>query len=319
MSGTVYVTGAAGFLGRNICRCFASAAWRVVGIGRGAVDRDLAAWGATHSIAAQIDLDGLDAAYKAGGPPDVIVHAAGTSSVGQSATAPLLEFRNTVGSTAAVVEFMRLHATRAKLIYLSSAAVYGSAGPAHLQVSTPIAPISVYGLHKRLAEEIVLGARDIYGIDTAIVRFFSVYGPGLAKQILWDVVRRLEGGERPLRLAGDGGETRDFLFVDDAVRILLMLATAKDAPLIVNGGTGVAVPIRRLVEQLLDNCASGVPIEFSGETRPGDPRHLVADASYFKEIGFETQTSLDAGLRAYAAWAQDQFRHEAGLLKAAGA
>jgi UDP-glucose 4-epimerase len=319
MSGTVYVTGAAGFLGRHSCRSFASAGWRVIGIGRGALDRALVPWGASHSVAAEVDLTGLASAHQAAGPPDVIVHAAGTSSVAQSAQAPVTELGNTVGSTAAVVEYMRVHAPRARLVYLSSAAVYGSAGPAHLTVATPVAPISIYGLHKHLAEEVVLGAGAIYGIDVTVVRLFSVYGPGLAKQILWDVVRRIEGGERPLTLSGDGGETRDFLYIEDAVRIVHHLATTKDVPLIVNGGTGTAVPIRQLVGQLLESCDRVVPIEFSGTSRPGDPRHLVADPSYFKGIGFEMETALEAGIRAYAEWAQDQFRREPGRLRAAGA
>src|SRR4030095_13057401 len=83
-------------------------------------------------------------------------------------------------------------APAAILIYPSSAAVYGVVKQAPIGESSPIAPVSPYGLHKAMAEELCSTQSKHFGLRCAIVRFFSVYGPGSRKQLLWDLAQKIE-------------------------------------------------------------------------------------------------------------------------------
>src|SRR6202011_562447 len=103
----------------------------------------------------------------------------------------------------------------------SSAAVYGAHGPGPIPETCPLLPVSPYGSHERYAEELCLLAARRYGLGCAIIRFFSLYGAGRRKQILWDIGRKLIDNPPGIQLFGSGEETRDFVYVEDAVELVL--------------------------------------------------------------------------------------------------
>ena len=136
------------------------------------------------------------------------------------------------------------------------------------------------------------------------MRFFSIYGPGLRKQLLWELAGRAAAGPEAITLSGRGDEARDFLFVHDAVRLVAGLAGLERgaAPGVVNGGTGEAVTVRRAAQTLCRALGLQTRIEFSGAVREGDPKSLVADPAVAQALGFTPEVSLDAGLARFAAW-----------------
>jgi UDP-glucose 4-epimerase len=142
------------------------------------------------------------------------------------------------------------------------------------------------------------------GLDAVILRFFSLYGPGLRKQLLWDLARRLAARPAKLELSGTGGELRDFLYVDDAVRLvgLAMDAAVSESPLILNGGRGTPVSVREAAETLALALGSAAAIGFSGEVRAGDPAALVADISGARALGFSPEVGFEPGAKAFAQW-----------------
>jgi UDP-glucose 4-epimerase len=302
-SQTVIVAGGGGFLGSRICDAFLERGWRVVSVGIGAPIglRE----GASHHEGL-VTRELLSAASQAHGAPDLIVHAAGGSSVGQSWESPRSDFDLSVGSTAEILDFVRHAMPRPRLTLISSAAVYGDIGSRSLSEDDPCLPMSPYGAHKRVCEELVLAEGRMSGIGVAVVRFFSLFGNGLRKQILWDVLRRtsLAPGEA-LELWGDGQETRDFLHVQDAAR-LIFLASAAIVPgqsRVYNGASGAPVSIRNLATLLLQQAGLPVDLKFNGMRRAGDPLHLTASVTRARnELGFEPVVSLDEGLSAYVAW-----------------
>lgn len=300
----VYITGALGFLGRHVARSFAYAGWRVVGIGHQSTPVGThAPWGIADLAVGEVSVNLLQDAHQRFGAPSLVVHAAGTSSVWQAAEDPCGELGRTVGSTGAVVDYIRRFAPQARLIYVSSAAIYGNAPVVPIAVDAPLRPSSLYGLHKQMAEELVAGASRIFAIECCAVRYFSLYGPGLAKQLLWDVVRRASSSNEPLLLGGTGSETRDFLHVADAARLLVDLAASAALPAVVNGGTGRATTVREIAERLVAPMSPKLEVRFSGQTRPGDPQHLVADVSGLAALGFEPRIPLGEGVAAYREWA----------------
>jgi len=298
-AGVAFVTGAAGFLGGAVAGALGGAGWRVVGCDL--MPGDAAA--CAHWIAGEVHRDALARAMAEIGAPEVVFHAAGGSSVGASLADPKTDFERTVGSLRETLAFVGEHAPRARLIYPSSAAVYGAASAGPLGEDAPLHPISPYGRHKLQAEAEIAAS----GLDAVILRFFSLYGPGLRKQLLWDLARRLAAKPERLELSGTGEEKRDFLHLDDAVRLVGLAAGLEvpAAPLILNGGAGEAVGVRRAAETLARALGSRAAIGFSGETRAGDPAALVADVSRSRALGFAPLTRFEDGVRAYARWFED--------------
>ena len=298
-SGVAFVTGAAGFLGGAVAAALVRAGWSVAGF-------DLTSgWsgGCAHWITGDVRQDALARAAREIGTPELVFHAAGGSSVGASLADPEGDLARTVGSVRETLAYLRAEAPGARLIYPSSAAVYGAASAGPLVETSPLTPMSPYGQHKLQAEAEIAAA----GVEAVILRFFSLYGPGLRKQLLWDLARRLASRPGRLELSGSGEELRDFLYVDDAVRLVGLAADAPLAagPLILNGGRGEAISVRRVAETLAAALGSEANIGFSGDTRPGDPAALVADISAARTAGFEPKIGFDNGVRRFARWFQD--------------
>src|SRR5262249_35777614 len=153
-----------------------------------------------------------------------VVHAAGSGSVGSSFTAPLRDFERGVATTATLLDILRRVAPKAMVVIPSSAAVYGTQPEGKIAEDAPLAPISPYGAHKLAAELICRQAHFNFGQPVTVLRLFSLYGPGLRKQLLWDLAARLRAQPARILLGGTGTETRDLLFIDDAVELIWRVA-----------------------------------------------------------------------------------------------
>ncbi len=302
---TVWITGARGFIGRHTAFAFAAQGHAVAGLGHGAwTDDEHRRWGVGRWTNGEISHANLDAVAVAAGLPDVVVHLAGGSAVGPSFAQPAEDLHRSVGATAALAEWVRLRAPAAVVVMASSAAVYGAGHAGPIAESAACTPFSPYGFHKRMAELVLESYARNFGLAVAIVRFFSVYGPGLRKQLLWDCCSRLSRRPDRLALGGSGGELRDWLQVGDAAQLLQLAAgAATSACPVVNGGTGRATSIRDVAQALCDHWGVGnLPLQFNGVSRPGDPVSLVADAAAATALGFRQRMDWPDGLREYVDW-----------------
>lgn len=296
------VTGAHGFVGRHVARSLAEGGYRVSGLGHGDWSgEDIAAWGLSEWRSADVDGETL---AEHGGKPDLIVHCAGSGSVPYSLERPREDFRRSVEATLSVLDFVRLHAPAARVVLPSSAAVYGLAPSLPIGVDTPLSPLSPYGVHKKIAEDLARSYAAHFGVAVAIVRLFSVYGPGLRKQLLWDASRKIIAG--PAIFGGTGEETRDWLHVDDAAALLTAVSciASTKAP-VVNGGTGEAVRVDWVVDRLVSRLG-GTSAKYTGDMRAGDPRHFRADVHGAHELGWRPRHELGAGIDSYADWFLEQ-------------
>lgn len=291
------VTGAYGFVGRHVARALAARGTHVTGLGHGSWGRDeWRQWGVAEWHTADVSLDTLTT-YA--GEPDLVFHCAGSGSVAFSMTHPMQDWQRTVGSTLAVLEYLRLQRPTARLVVPSSAGVYGVAARLPIAVGDELAPASPYGVHKKMAEDLCLSYGRHFGIRSALVRLFSVYGIGIRKQLLWDACRKLSEGAATF--AGTGFETRDWLHVEDAAQLMLSAAAhAASACPIVNGGSGSAVCIRDVVALIAGRL--GADYSFTGSARAGDPSHYQADAEQALAWGWSPQRVLDVELGAYVDW-----------------
>lgn len=302
-SGVAFVTGAGGFLGGAVVSAFQRAGWRTAGFGHPRRHPD----DAEGLTPPKIRLEGdvlrrqLSQAAEVAGSPEVVFHAAGGASVGASIADPEADFRRTVLSLRETLAFLEADAPGARLIYPSSAAVYGALAASPIPETAQPNPISPYGRHKLQVETEIDEARNSFALDAVVVRFFSLYGPGLRKQLLWDLAQRLTAADR-VELGGQGDERRDFLFIEDAVRLVGVLAEAEAPPKLINGASGQAASVREVAQGLARALGRPAEISFSGVVREGDPRALVADAARLSALGFVPGVSLHEGLQRTAAW-----------------
>lgn len=303
---TVWVTGGHGFIGRHLGAVLGEGGRVVAGIGHGAwSDRESARYGFSYWLNSDISVGSLGQVGKITGLPDAVFHLAGGSSVGAAIGNPHEDFRRTVSSTAELLEWMRQCCPEASLIAVSSAAVYGSIEAARIAESEKLSPASPYGSHKRMMEELCQSYARNYGIRVVVPRLFSVYGPGLRKQLFWDLCEKIKisGG---LELGGSGEEQRDWIHVSDVAKSLLSLARVADVGAqAVNIGTGIGTSVRDVAVEMTRAWGlspTKAVIKFTGRSRPGDPTNLVANAELMKSLGLGTVVRIREGIIQYANW-----------------
>lgn len=184
---------------------------------------------------------------------DVVFHLAGTGLPYVEGLPPHYQYWANVGTTKAVVDTVEAAGFRGRVIFASSASVYGDSGLRKVTEDDPLKPCSEYGHAKAKAERCLL-ERISHRCDVRIARIFHVFGPGQRKLVVYDLASRLVAGEQPLVVRSTGEEMRDFVFIDDAVRALIFLGTELPtgvAPRIVNVCSGVPMRIGELVRLLL--------------------------------------------------------------------
>ena len=300
MAKTALVTGAHGFLGRHVASLLAAEGWTVVGLGHGEwpSQQDPGQWGIAAWHGGDVTVASL---FACGVIPDALVHCAGSGSVAFSIDSPYQDFQRTVATTLEVLEFVRLHAPGARVVYPSSVSVYGNVKKLPIDETAELQPYSPYGVHKLMAEELCRSYSKTYGVLTAVVRFFSIYGTGLRKQLLWDACQKTLRGEATF--FGTGEETRDWLHISDAAHLLAMgIEHASVESPAVNGGVGDGVTVREILQELfLCLGQTGKPV-FNGLVRSGDPAHYIADTARVRAWGWQPQVNWRDGIREYADW-----------------
>jgi len=305
----IWVTGANGFIGRHLVQELAGAGHAVHGVGHGAIDEaEARRLGLRTWINGEIDAANLNALSVAHGLPAQVFHLAGGSSVGLSIERPFEDFSRTVASTARLLEWLRGSAPECALIAASSAAVYGADHAGPIPEDAVLAPMSPYGQHKMMMEQLCQSYTRSFGLHCSIVRLFSVYGPGLRKQLLWDVCSRLKAQPDELTLGGTGAEIRDWTDVRDVARLLASFAAppTQASSRIINGGSGRGTSVADIATGLIQQWGTDTVVRYSGVSRPGDPVSLLADDANLRRVGFDWRIPLDRGLADYVAWFKGQ-------------
>ncbi len=209
---------------------------------------------------------------------------------------------HTVNLTGTIGVLQQARRERVPVVYASSAAVYGDLADPPLAETSPLAPRSAYGCDKLGCELHAAVARQSFGIPTLGLRFFNVYGPRQDGRSPYSGVvsafcDRLAAGRR-LRIDGDGGQTRDLVFVGDVVRALLAgLARIRTAPPVLNVCTGRAVSVLQLA-RVIGRVLGRTPAFEFAPPRTGDVRHSCGDPTLLRaSLGVSMDTDLGHGLR----------------------
>jgi UDP-glucose 4-epimerase len=299
-SGTVLVTGVSGFLGRFVARVMADDGWSVVGLATGPPEN-----APMHLLAAyeQLALPSPELRrVLRERRPTACVHCAGRASVDMSMREPSRDLEASVAITADLLEALRCDAPECRTLCMSSAAVYGQPDRLPIHEDHPSHPISPYGFHRHVCEQLCLEYASVFRVPVACARVFSAYGPGLRRQIVWDICRQALS-EQAVVLRGTGDESRDFIHGHDVGRALAhLLVHAAAEGEVYNVASGVETTIRDLARLVLSRLEAPPRLEFSGAAHPGNPVNWRADVSRIAHLGFASEIELERGVAMYVDW-----------------
>jgi UDP-glucose 4-epimerase len=292
------VTGAAGFIGSHLVTRLSDQGWHVTGI-----DNERSGdWSriSVPCVRMERDLAAMDTAEMATATAgvDVCFHLAAEKH-NSSRSTPQRVIDVNISATR---RFLEAAATSGvgKIVFTSSLYAYGSLGPAPMSEGDVPIPTTVYGTSKLAGEHLVRVAASSAGLRWSVARLFFVYGPGQYaeggyKSVIVANFERLRRRERPI-IYGDGKQALDYVYVDDVVGALLMLAQPEHNGLVCNLGTGRAVSVGELTEIMLTISGSDLePLSCPPDWTAGSAR--VADTRLAREtLGWTATTTIEEGL-----------------------
>lgn len=335
MAGRILITGAAGFIGRRCVRLAIDRGWDAVGIDNLndftyparikyerletlGIDPVALMSGQNHCAMPHFEFHVVDCTDAAtigsmiiDGRFDAVLHLAGMTSVSASSLSPDVFFKNNLHGFVNVLDGIRAlpEGDRPKLVFASSAAVYGSHERALSEDDQNLLrPESIYGASKCMMECAASTYARLYGVRSLGLRLFNIYGPyERPDTLISDAIRALLT-KKPMELYDDGTCARDYMFIDDCAEAIACacasyLPEGRDFDL-VNIGTGGAVTAVDLIREL--ESITGSELSFISERIPsGEIKSLRADARKFREMfGIEPRVRLREGLSRCVDWAR---------------
>jgi UDP-glucose 4-epimerase len=232
---------------------------------------------------------------------DILINCAGASSVPSSLIDPSNDFERNVILVKDILDRIRLSGNKnIRFVNLSSAAVYGNPQNLPIKESHMCQPISPYGSHKMMAEELCSYYNNCFGIKTVSLRIFSAYGIGQRKMLLWDLHQKIVNSNGEIILFGTGNESRDFIHTEDIYRqLILAINNSNFDGEAINVANGKEVYIKDVVEIYKKHYPKSFTYEFNGENRPGDPLNWCAEISRMSDWGYVNSVGIESGVADY--------------------
>lgn len=241
---------------------------------------------------------------------DVVVHLAALAGVRPSIEDPPRYVRTNLEGTTNVLEACRKGACR-RLVFASSSSVYGAKDPTAVPFREDdpcLRPASPYAATKRAGELLCSTYRDLFGLGTLSLRFFTVYGPRQRPDMaIHKFARRIRDGE-PLTLFGDGTSARDYTFIDDIIdgTYASCLSVQPGDDRVYNLGGSQTTRLLKLVEIISENVGAKAQIQWEPD-QPGDVPITCADVSRaHADLGYDPKVPVAEGIPRFVAWLREQ-------------
>ncbi len=299
------ITGGNGFLGFSAAEYLARAGNSVAGLTRRV---QLPDW--FRRLEYPSSIEALADVIR-GEHPDCILHAAGAASVGDSWRAPTRDFTDSVLAWHALLEATRRSELKPKLFLPSSAAVFGNPDRLPVGENALRRPISPYGFHKLLCEQLAKEYAVLWEMPIIICRLFSVFGPRQRRLLVWELVEQILSDAPMIHLQGTGLEERDYLAASDIAKALDLLAkrSSSNSLQTFNFGSGASLRVDDLIAVLQRLTRVRKPVVRAQTGRHGDPLHWRADNRRLREaLPDWCPRPIEDGLaECLAAWKADAF------------
>lgn len=237
---------------------------------------------------------------------DVIFHEAAFVSVSESMEKPQECFDVNITGTSVLFEAARKAGVR-RAVIASSSAVYGDSDAMPLTENSLLRPMSPYALSKQVSEMLGTLYTQTFGIEVVALRYFNVYGPRQRPDSMYaaaiPIFLKHMIDNRPVTVFGDGGQTRDFVFIDDVVRANLIAAEHPAAAgKVFNVCSGLEISLLDLLD-VLYKLFPGAPEHLFGDPRMGDIYKSLGSTQFAQHtLGFNAHTDLSDGLKKTADW-----------------
>ncbi len=292
----ILITGAAGFIGYHLYNKLKKDGLDVVGL-----DNYDHPCGGVISDCIKGDIRDRHLVDELVKNSDTVYHLAAQIHVDRSYEDTQLTFDVNVHGTENILKSCTKY--KVPVVFPSSVEVYGTAQGDRISESHPINPQNPYAESKYEAEKLCVYYRERHGTSVSILRNFNTYGPYQNNSKYGSVipifVKRIIENEPPL-ITGDGTQTRDFMYIDDALNGYEIMSRYNGAEP-VNFGTGIDISINDLSELLLSILDSNVkPIHV--KPRPNEIMKIKGDISKARTLGFSPKVTLEDGLRKYIEW-----------------
>lgn len=277
----ILITGSQGFLGKSLAHYAVKQGHHVLGVSRSEPNGLIAGMGFMRCALDQAGFVDVLNSFA----PDVVVHAAGSASVGYSFQQPREDFLMAVETWASVLDAVRKAEGNPLVIFPSSASVYGN--PTRLPISEGVGlrPISPYGFHKVICEQLAQEYAHCFGLNVVAARLFSTIGPFQQRLLVWELFRQAVNDNPYVTIQGTGMETRDFLHIDDICRYFLGIVDREPKGFwAVNVASGESTSVRRMAEIVTRLVGSTHPIVTLNKDLPGDPKQWQADTRLLREL-----------------------------------
>lgn len=273
----IAITGSSGFLGSHLINCFKKDFLTI--------DLDLKKINSVNEITSFLKKNRVTN----------VINCVGGKSIGHSKLFPMKDFDSNLKVPTKLLYSLSNLKNTIHFTHISSAAVYGEQSPLHQQLFQP----SPYANHKKIFENILkLNPNTLK--HTLIVRPFSVYGPGLKKQLLWDAYHKIIDRKKENIFFGTGEEKRNFIFVEDAINILKQHVLTNSVGQI-DLASPFVITTFKLVETLKKSLKINDPVIFDQCVDKGNPFKLSQQENKLI-IPYNSFTSLDYGINKYVKW-----------------
>ncbi len=312
---TYLITGVAGFIGSSLARAVLAQGDQVRGI-------DNFATGKRENITEildridfrEVDILDLDAIHEACRGVDYIFHEAAIPSVPKSVLDPLGSNRTNVDGTVHLLIAAK-DAKVKRMVYAASSSAYGDTPTLPKREDMPPNPISPYAVAKLASEYYMTSFYRCYGLETVCLRYFNIFGPrqdptSPYSGVLAKFITQMLDGEQPTIL-GDGAQSRDFTYIDNAVDANLLAikaAASQAAGRVFNVATGERADLNEIFQLLKKIIGYKGDVKY-GPERAGDVKHSLADLSLAEQhLGYKPKVNFEEGLRLTVEWYRGQHK-----------
>ena len=303
------ITGIAGFIGSSLARALVDRGEQVRGVDNLSTgNRDNLSGILDRIDFRQADVNNLDAMHQACAGVDFVLHQAAIPSVPKSVLDPLGSNRANVDGTLNVLVAARDAKVR-RVVYAASSSAYGDTPTLPKHESMKPDPISPYAVAKLASEHYMISFYRCYGLETVSLRYFNIFGPRQDPSspysgVLAKFITQMLRGERPT-INGDGEQSRDFTYIDNAVDANLLAchaSAAQSAGQVFNVATGRRVTLNETFQLLRALTGYEGPPNY-GPEREGDIKHSLADISKAEAaLGYKPSVNFEEGLRRTVEW-----------------
>ena len=309
------ITGIAGFIGSNLARALLARGDKVRGIDNFSTGKRENLLEIVHGLDfRECDLLNLDAMRDDCRGVDYVLHQAAIASVPRSVADPLGCNRANVDGTLNLLVAAR-DAKVKRIIFAASSSAYGDTPTLPKREDMPSSPISPYAVSKLAGELYLQSFWQVYGLEAVCLRYFNIFGPRQDPSspysgVLAKFITLMLSGQAPT-IFGDGEQSRDFTYVDNAVSANLLACTAPADQVVgqvFNIATGHQATLKQTVALLRKITGYDGPVHTGGE-RGGDIKHSFADISKAQQgLGYRPTVGFEEGLKRTVAWYREQLK-----------